>query len=282
MNLVLIFISLFLGLFSCTIENNQEGESFKKTDNDVIQIKLPEKLREISGLATSNDGLLFTLTDEIGTIYKIDPNNGRIIKKFHLGKWSVKDDFEGITTDGDKIFAITSSGKLFEFKEGKNNNSVDYSVTELPFSSKFNIEGLFFDEDTNSLLIASKSYPGKKYKDKRAIYEYNLSTRRLSQEARFVIDLKQLKKNFKIKSFYPSGIAKHPLTKNYYIISARGQNALVILDRNGKVINAYELSEKIHKQPEGITFMKDGTMIISDEGKNKKATLSIYKYQYHD
>jgi hypothetical protein len=36
------------------------------------------------------------------------------------------------------------------------------------------------------------------------------------------------------------------------------------------------LPEKVHKQAEGIAFMKNGTMFISDEGKNKTARLVRY------
>ncbi|NTW64654.1 MAG: hypothetical protein HGA46_11425, partial [Chlorobiaceae bacterium] len=69
------------------------GESPKKV------VILPTKLREISGLALSGEGKLFTHNDEKGVVYQLDLMTGRIIKKFYLvmdigkGKRCVKDDF---------------------------------------------------------------------------------------------------------------------------------------------------------------------------------------------
>ena len=41
-----------------------------------------------------------------------------------------------------------------------------------------------------------------------------------------------------------------------------------------------KLKKKIHEQPEGIVFAQDGTMYISNEGKEGKG--KIYKFAYNE
>lgn len=85
-----------------------------------------------------------------------------------------------------------------------------------------------------------------------------------------------MKEKFNIKDFYPSGIEKDPITGNYFIISARGSNVLVEVDKLGNIIHTKKLKESIHRQPEGITVLNDGTLIISDEAAGKRPSITRY------
>jgi uncharacterized protein YjiK len=262
----------FSALQKKTVLNNYDFKSEK-------QYELISKLNEISDVTNSNDGNIFGITDEIGTIYKLNPSNGQTLKRFFLGKWTAEADFEGIANSGRSIFAISSEGVLYEFPEGNNEKAVDYEVVKLPFSSKFDIEGLYFDSELNGLLVVPKDYAGKKFKDYRTIYFYSLQEKRIDREPIIKISLKKLKKDFDIKDFYPSGISKHPITGTYIIVSARGDNVLVEIDGSGEILGVEKLSEKKHRQPEGITFLENGNMIISDEAAGKKPKLTVYKYE---
>lgn len=246
-------------------------------DKNVREIKLPHQLNEISGICFSDDGKLFGHNDEIGVVYQIDIKTGKIIKAFQLGKFGVEADFEDIAIVKDKFFLISSKGVLYEFKEGKNLEKVDFKAIDLDYSSKFEIEGLCYDENSQSLLIASKEYPGKHYKGYRAIYSYSLTTNEVNKTPRFLISLKELKKDFDIKDFYPSAITKNPSNGNYYILSAKGHPAIIEIDSNGNLIEGKKLNPKNHRQPEGIAVSKNSEIFISDEGAGKSAKLTIYK-----
>jgi uncharacterized protein YjiK len=81
----------------------------------------------------------------------------------------------------------------------------------------------------------------------------------------------------KIK-FKPSGAAIHPLTGELYIISSVNK-LLVVADRRGEVREVYRLDEGVFKQPEGIAFEPDGTMIVSNEAADHGvANLLIFPY----
>ena len=161
-----------------------------------------------------------------------------------------------------------------------------------------------FDVKNNRLLVACKSAPCfhkscmiHTCKTKRAIYALNLETNKFDPAPAFEIDLAELQsflKNNKtpeeldvlkkfitlendIIPFHPSALATHPKTGNLYILSSKGKT-MMILNAKGKIIALEKLNKKIHTQPEGIVFDKDGTLYISNEGKKgRNGTISIFK-----
>ena len=247
------------------------------TDNIEI-VKLPSKLNEISGIAFSTDGNLFGHNDEKGTIYQIDPTNGQIIKLFQLGFFGLEEDFEDIEIVGDVFFLISSRGVLYSFKEGSNLEKVKFKEIDLGFSSKFEIEGLCYDSQTNSLLITCKSYAGKNNKGKRAIYSFSLETNKLSKTPRFLISLKTIENKYGIKEFFPSAISLQPETSNFFILSSKGEPAIIEINSTGNLVSGGKLNKKRHSQPEGLAFKKNGDMLISNESVLNSPTIIIYKY----
>ena len=265
---------LSLLFLHCKDDKKNNDDSNK---NDPIEIKLPPQLKEVSGICFSDDGKLFGHNDEQGVVYQIDFKTGRIIKAFQLGAIGLEADFEDIAIVKDKFFLITSNGILYEFSEGKNLEKVDFKEIDLDFSSKFNIEGLCYDKTTQSLLIASKEYPGKKYIGYRAVYSYSLKTKKINKTPRFLISLKKLKNKFGIEDFYPSAITQIQSNGNFYILSSKGHPALIEIDAKGKLIDHIKLSSKQHPQPEGIAINKDSDIFISDEGSGRSGKITIYK-----
>jgi uncharacterized protein YjiK len=77
------------------------------------------------------------------------------------------------------------------------------------------------------------------------------------------------------KGFAPSGIAQHPQTKQWYILSSP-KRLLLVIDEQSNLVYLEQLSEKLARQPEGICFAPDGTLYISSEGKGAKGRLLIY------
>lgn len=279
MNKLYFPILILIIFFACSSTELMNDAELSNYDfNSPTQFTLTTKLSEISGLTESLDGNLFALNDEVGIIYKLDSSTGKVLKKFFLSKWTVEADFEGIASTIDFLYAITSNGTLYKFREGENEETVKYEVQKLPFSSNFNIEGLYFDKELNGLLIACKDYPGRNYKGTRAVYLYSFVNNKVVKEPLFTISLNDLKKSNGIKNLYPSGITKHPKTGNYLILSAKGDNVIAEVNKSGQIIGVQKLSEKLHRQPEGISILEDLSILICDEAAGKKPKLTKYQY----
>lgn len=240
-------------------------------------IDLPSELTEISGITFTPQNRLFAHGDEYADIFEIDKETGKIIKKFTLGSiLAVKGDFEDIAFVKDKFFLVESKGKLYEFSEGSNGEFVKYQTYKTFLSEKNDVEGLCFDNETNSLLLACKGYGGKELGKDKAVYTFSLDNLELEESPRFVISEKDIKNNTAEGKFHPSGIAKNPLSGTFYIIAARG-NTIIEVSKTGEVLDQAELPKEFHRQPEGIAFTSDGTLYISNEGAGKTAVITVYK-----
>ena len=246
--------------------------------NDVKQIKLPKELIEISGLAYAGEKFVYTHNDEEGIVFKVSVESGEIIKKFYVGNKKLKKDFEGIAVVRDYIFLTTSDGVLYRFTEAENNGTAEYQKYKTGLSAKNNIEGLCYDEKTNSLLLACKGSAGKNLKGYNAVYSYDLNKYKLNTTPRFLINLDALNKKYKIKDFSPTGIEVHPDNGNFFLISSH-RESIIELSEDGKLLNAVKFDSKKHKQPEGITFIPEEYLVISDEGQSKKGKITVIPFQ---
>lgn len=275
-NLILLISSF---LVACNFTGGQSNlENYNLQNKNIQSIVLPSQLNEISGLAISGDNKVFCHDDEKGVIYQLNINNGTIVKRFQLGNFGIDGDFEGLAIANNIFYIITSDGILYKFREGKNLAKVKVKEVKLGFGSKFEIEGLCYDKFTNSLLLASKGYPGKQYKGKRTIFAYSLNESKLIKTPKIQISLEELRNRFGIKQFHPSAIEINPITGTYFVLSAKGNRAIIEIAKSGEILNGEKLNKKLHRQPEGLTFLTDGTMIISDEAAGKRATLTKYNF----
>jgi uncharacterized protein YjiK len=247
---------------------------FESENNDFIE--LPSKLREISGMTILSDGRLFCHGDENATIYEIDYKSGEIIKRFHLGKITLQGDFEDIAYLNKRFYLVSSKGYILSFNEGNDEENIDYETFDTFLKGKNNIEGLCYDSETKSLLLACKDDPGENYKGFRAVYSFSLEKLTLDEKPRFLLPVDEISKVSVENEFNPSGIVRHPLFGTFFIIAARG-NIIVEVSKSGVIINYKTLSVKYHKQPEGIALDKDNNLYISDEGKQKSAKIFKYK-----
>ena len=284
LNLILKIISssLFFFLYFTLAQQNVLTEGtlhhYDFSGDNSKTITLPKKLNEISGLAIAGDNRLFAHNDEVGTVYEVDISTGEITNEFYLSKQKVKKDFEGIAVVKDSLFLVTSSGVIYKFSYSDDDNNVDYKKFKTILSAKNNVEGLCYDKATNSLLLACKEYAGKNLIEYKAIYSFDLSTYKLQEEPRFLINLDSLKNKFNINNFSPTGIEVHPNNRNVFILSSH-EKAIIELSSNGILLNAVKLKLKNHRQPEGISFLSDLTLLISDEGQNKRGNLTIIPYK---
>ncbi len=259
------------------------------------KFELKEELREISGLAYYNDHSLLCVNDEKGIIYKYHLDKKEITKKYAFDK---SGDYEGIELVGDKVFVLRSDGAIFKVNHFRKKNIVSVK-NKTALDAGNDTEGLAYDSQNNSLLVACKGSPSddRKLKGKRAIYEYKLNKNKLSHKPKYLIDQEEIRKTLEFNAytkfsvrlleninpsegdvtFQPSAIAMHPITGNLYVIGSVGK-LLVVLNPTGKLLAIVKLKRKLFRQPEGICFAPDGRMFISNEGKGSRA--NIYEFNY--
>ena len=271
---ITLLIFLLLMLSNCQYKGSNEFHNYNLNKKNNIKIKLPAELNEISGLVYSEDNHIIAHNDEEGIIYKIKLPSGEVVNKFILGDKVFRKDFEGIAIVEDTLFLVTSNGVLYKYPEFATENFTEFEKIKTGLKAENNVEGLCYDEDTKSLLLACKDKPGKGYKGYKAVYSFNLEKMILENKPRFLISTKKLKDKFSIKEFSPSGIVKHPVSGNFYIISANIR-AIIEISPDGKILAAVKLDKKYHKQPEGITMLPDGSLIIADEGNGGKGFITI-------
>ncbi len=289
---ILLFGLIMLST-ACGSQNPKSTLNAYFTDSQNSEsLKLPHKLTEISGMACAVDGRIFVHNDEKGILYQIDYKTGKIKKSFDLGKKVLKEDFEGIAIVGDLFYMVSSSGNIFEFKEGEDDDHVKFKKYKTHLSTDNDVEGLCFDPKTNSLLLACKGSPGKKYKGNRAVYEFSLAEKELYKKPRFLLPIKKILNDdefsfvSKLSEFFlltdntfaPSAIEYNPVTDTFYILAFKGM-MIVELSREGNIVDKIKLDSKKHNQPEGLTFTLEHDLLISDEGGNHRATITNYTYK---
>ncbi len=308
--LAFFFITLLVTgkLFSGNGHIADESESLLAKDapfpyeltNPSKKLKLPHYLDEISGISYIEHEKLACIQDEEGTIYIFDCEEEKVTEKYKFGKDRDYEDIEIIDTTA---YILQSNGNILKIENfHKKDPGVKRYKTFL--SRENDTEGLAFDYESNSLLIACKGSPhlderNTAFKGKKAIYKFDLNNKRLSAEPVYTIDIGYLKeakgidtgKKYSINSkisidllegdetFQPSGIAIHPLTRDIYIVSSVGK-MLIVLNQKGAIIAAKRLSKRIFKQPEGICFSPAGDLFISNESKDGRA--NILKFEYYN
>jgi len=234
-------------------------------------------LKEISGLAWYKKDHFVTIQDEDGEIYIYDLSKKDVIEKI---KFTKNGDYEDIAIVGKKIYVLRSDGTLFKVKDlGDKDQETKKYKTALDEGN--DTEGLCYDKKNDRLLILCKDDPGKKLKGKRAIYSWDLKKKELSKKPVFTIKVEEVKEKLleqgiKINDFRPSGIDVHPINNKIYVIASAGK-AMVVLDKKGKVEVVHPLDKTLFEQPEGICFMANGDLLISNEGKKKKGNILLFK-----
>lgn len=289
-------IVLILGICACTTNNNFTSEDVGAYDlaNPNTKDDLPRILTEVSGLSNIDNATFACIQDEKGILFIYDLLQKKIKQEHHF---SHDGDYEGIAKVGEDMYILRSDGMIFKVSDFQQPAfKVDSFRTNIPAP---NNEGLCYDKEHNRLLIGSKGKIGKgaAFKDLRAIYAFDLKTNALAAKPLFTIDVQDLKAYaiaHKIKlptasskkskaeepiiKFMTSEIAIHPFSKKLYLLSAKDY-LFFIFNMNGEVEHIEALNPKVFNKAEGMTFLDNGDLLISNEGQDKRP--SLLKFNYH-
>lgn len=290
-NLWICILFLFTILQSCVGSNRDQSVlspnynfpyNLTKSDH---KISLANILKEISGLSYYADNLVASIQDELGIIFIVNLTDGKIVKEI---KFEKSGDFEGIEFVDGKFWALKSKGDLIRIKNFEDPKKLKDKTHKTALSSKNNAEGLGFDRKNNQLLIACKGSPNhseSNYKNKKAIYAFDLETKELKQQPFLLIDIHAIDSLIQLSkiekswakivrglgstvgdfSFKPSAIAVHPYSNNIYILSSN-ISMLAVFKPLGELLYLEKLPKEQFHQAEGICFDPQGNLYISNEG----------------
>ncbi|MFK7972603.1 MAG: hypothetical protein AB8F95_19690 [Bacteroidia bacterium] len=308
--LLIITLFIFLFAFSCQKQEAKTQQSTTHQARSLVPKKgafsierphpydlqrptrrfvLPADLMEVSALTYVDETHLAMVQDEKGKIFIYDIDEEEVQE---VNKFAQKGDYEGIEIVNGIAYALQSDGDVFEIKDYLSEDP-EVEKFENKLRTKNDTEGLGYDKDSHSLLIACKSSPhleeASGYKGNRAVYAFDLRTKELQENPFILVSLDSFQVKIKegpitefsrkvISSFggeltfRPSGIAQHPMTGQYWIISSVGKT-LAIVEKGGEIVHVERLRPGIFNHPEGICFAPDGTLYISNEGDDGVATI---------
>jgi uncharacterized protein YjiK len=268
---------LLLGLLAFFITGRSEYD----LHHPISKFTLPAELTEVSGLTDVDDNTVACLQDEAATIYLLDLRNGKVLEKHPFGP---PGDMEGLTRVADGYYALRSDGLVYHLKglRGKLQLTDSFHL-KLPSQ---NIEGLGYDEARKLVLISPKDVQkgSPQVRDQRHVYAFDPATKKMmdkpvlsfsvrniviaAEKAGIETPVKETKNGVERSALKlrMSSIAVHPRTQHYYILSAVDQS-LLVLDREGRFVDLHLLDDSLLPKPEGITFLPNGDLLLTTEGK---------------
>lgn len=255
--------------------------------------ELPTRLTEVSALTDVDDETIACVQDENASVYFLSARTGLLLDSV---QFSGPADMEGLTRVGSEFFALRSDGLIYRLGDRGSRLALrDTFRVRIP---NRNIEGLGYDERTGLVLVSPKDVVkgSKQRKDERTIYAIDpqatgkapravlqLSLERLEREAlaKGIVMPHAKKGKDKEKSILKlrySSVAVHPFSGQYYLLSAVDRT-LLVMARSGELVDLVSLDPKLLPKAEGITFMPNGDMWLSSEGKGRTPVLVCYAFR---
>ncbi|MFL5751887.1 MAG: hypothetical protein ACJ76F_00650 [Bacteroidia bacterium] len=254
--------------------------------------ELPDTLREVSGICLIDSVTIACIQDENGILFIYDLHRNKIKQQFSFGP---NGDYEDLGRVGKSVYILRSDGMLFEVPD-YTNRSLKILTYSTGIPAKDN-EGLWYDKEKHRLLIACKGELNKGSRNKRAVYSFNLQTKALDKAPVLEWDLADIYKFIaahhialppKIKKggkvgppevhFHCSAIAVHPLSKKVFLLSA-SDHLLFICNSAGTLEQVLPLDPFIFNQPEGIAFLENGDLLISNEAQGRMPSVLRFNYK---
>ena len=274
-------------------QKGSPGKAIPYDMRDPAQVfELPSQLNEISALTDVDAETIACVHDESASIYFISTHNGRIVDSVAFAGPA---DMEGLTRVGNEFFALRSDGLVYRLGDRASGMAVR-DTFRLAIPNR-NIEGLGYDDRSGMVLVSPKDpQKGSKLgKDERLIHAIDPHATAMAPRAALRLSLDRLereavqlgievprdtkgkgkgKEKSALKLRY-SSVAVHPGSGHYYLLSAVDRTLLVV-DRNGSLVDLVFLDPKLLPKAEGITFTPDGAMWLSSEGKGRSPVLVRY------
>lgn len=270
---------------------------------------LPHELREISDLTWVGEHTLGCVQDEKGVLYLLDARDGRLRAAHPFGP---KGDYEGLARIGAVFYVLRSDGMLLRLTARGSGFTIADAIA-LPTPQR-NLEGLCFDPVRNVLLIAPKDValpppPPKdgdldkaaeraakqareEAEDERVLWGFDPKARKLLDEPVLRLSIERIDMQAEGNPDLPtrsgkkgqqrpdlklrfSCVAVHPQTHEIWMLSS-ADHLVLAFSRTGDLRLLRALDPKVLPKPEGMTFLPDGSLVLSTEADTGPARVFVY------
>lgn len=242
---VVIFI-----LFCCVACSYYEHSFPYDFERGITVAVLDERLSEISALCYENDTLLYSVQDEEGIVFGVNPQSGKAREILHFKK---KGDFEGIAKYGRNFYVLESNGDIYELSSDKQQRYSFFNQAK-----GFEFEGICLAPNKVDLLVACKHHKGKKDDKFIYIYSFSLKDRKYHYQPFLKIEKSSIH-----EKFASSGIAISS-SGNIVLLSAK-TFTIIELSVNGELVRKAQLPYSIYPQVEGICYSPKGGLYLASE-----------------
>lgn len=256
-------------------------------------LMLPPQLREVSGLVALDERTVVCVQDEQGALFFVDLWGERPPR---VAAFGAPGDYEGLARVGDDYWVLRSDGMLLRLVAQQGGYRV--AATHRLLLEHREFEGLCFDAPRGALLILPKDAvgSGKAERDQREVYAFEVATGRLlpapavsfrvkglveQAESRGIALPTRVTGKGKVRTelkFRGSELLAVPGTDELLLLSAV-DHLLLRVDRAGQLLGATELDERVLPQPEGMTFLPDGRLLVASEGAGGPGRLCVVAWR---
>jgi len=197
------------------------------------KFNMPESLLEVSGITfyKGKKDTLYAIQDEQGRLFRIKWG----VRKQVNAKFGRQGDYEDVAIVNEKVIILKSNGSLISFP------FADAIYAEVDSAKEWKrilpegeYEGMYGDDASGSIYVICKNCSGDNARNIVSGYIYHIGDS-IYRTGDFQIDVNEIKEfTGKVKrGFRPSGIAKNPVTSEWFIISEVNK-LLVVTDDNWK------------------------------------------------
>lgn len=276
------WFSVFSSMLLPACKNDTDIYKFIHLDgyatSSPLIVHLPETVEQISGIVYyPKDSSIFCIDDNIGELYKFPLYQKKVLQKWPFSRAI---DHEELVLQDSTFYVLLSNGTIESIRFNNDGTLVTDKFESTTTTDMREFEAMVYDSTRKLFLLICKDCEDDS-SNKTSVYGVDFSTKTMLPEPVFIIDHLEIEKKVgkRISKFKPAGAGIHPITGNIYYVSAIN-DLLVVTDRNGVVTEASALDKAVFKQPEGIAFKPDGTLLISNEFANMgSATILLYAYK---
>jgi hypothetical protein len=288
-----VAMALWLGLAACAEPPStpqtpaaQEPAPTKPAPFELL--KLPKVLREVSGVVALDAEQLLCVQDEVGALFTIVLSPLAVRSQ----PFGPKGDYEGLALVGRTPWVLRSDGALLELAPVAEGFQVARTV-RMP--ERFtDWEGLCWDEVGARLLVMPKDRVGddKQQRDERPVFAVDPKTGEVAAKPVLVLSRKAL-----IAAAAAAGMALPTRTtdkgrerveleltcselclvpgKRELLLLSAVDHLLLRVDLDGRLLATRLLDRDLLPQPEGMTYLPDGRLVVASEGDGGRGRLAV-------
>lgn len=256
-------LSICLFVLSC---NSNKYESPKGYDfNQYSSMALPNSLKYVTGIAYTDKSMsfLYAVAYDKLNVYCYYPGN-RVLVSTKVGVYG---NYEDLCISNKHIVILEKTGNVITFpiKEmgKKYPDSLKVFNVMLP-KGAFNV--MFSDSSRNRVyVLGNPSY------DSTNVHGYEFKCEPngdLERFGHFILSVKEINQNLngeKIDGFEPSGLARNPRTKEWYIVSDK-RKMMIVANSSWGVKAVFKLNKSIFTRSRGMAFDAEFNLYIANQG----------------